>query len=91
MTEDLKSPSTLPFPYDRLCFARILVGSLHVSISLLKQIASFFALTHTKEEEEAKKKDNASPFLNTTSIPHFETEIPLHSAHLAPQTTDVPT
>lgn len=90
MPEDLKSPSTLPSPYDRLCFARILVGSLHVSISLLKQIASFFALTHTKEEE-GKKKDNDSPFLNTTSIPHFETEIPLHSAHLAPQTTDVPT
>lgn len=24
MPEDLKSPSTLPSPYDRLCFARIL-------------------------------------------------------------------
>lgn len=55
MPEDLKSPSTLPSPYDRLCFARILVGSLHVSISLLKQIASFIALTHAKEEEAQKK------------------------------------
>lgn len=54
MPEDLKSPSTLPSPYDRLCFARILVGSLHVSISLLKQIASSIALTHTKEEEGKK-------------------------------------